>query len=60
MRVALVLGSLVAVAGVVGQYAWLQRDVLAAQYPALAPVLTKACSLAGCELQARRARLPMW
>ena len=55
MRVALVLGSLVAVAGVVGQYAWLQRDVLAAQYPALAPVLTKACSLAGCELQARRA-----
>ena len=55
MRVALVLGSLVAVAGVVGQYAWLQRDVLAAQYPALAPVLAKACSLAGCELQARRA-----
>ncbi|MEN2388414.1 MULTISPECIES: zinc-ribbon and DUF3426 domain-containing protein [Comamonas] len=55
MRVALVLGSLVAVAGAVGQYAWLQRDVLAAQYPALAPVLAKACSLAGCELQARRA-----
>ena len=55
MRVALVLGSLVAVAGVVGQHAWQQRDVLAAQYPALAPVLAKACSLAGCELQARRA-----
>lgn len=55
MRVALVLGSLVAVVGVVGQYAWLQRDALAAQYPALAPVLAKACSLAGCELQARRA-----
>lgn len=55
MRVALVLGSLAAVAGVVGQHAWQQRDVLAAQYPALAPVLTKACSLAGCELQARRA-----
>lgn len=55
MRVALVLGSLAAVAGVVGQHAWQQRDVLAAQYPALAPVLTKACTLAGCELQARRA-----
>ena len=55
MRVALVLGSLLAVAGVVGQHAWQQRDVLAAQYPALAPVLAKACSLAGCELQARRA-----
>lgn len=55
MRVALVLGSLAAVAGVVGQHAWQQRDVLAAQYPALAPVLAKACSLAGCELQARRA-----
>lgn len=55
MRVALVLGSLLAVAGVAGQHAWQQRDVLAAQYPALAPVLAKACSLAGCELQARRA-----
>ncbi len=55
MRVTLVLGSLAAVAGVVGQHAWQQRDVLAAQYPALAPVLAKACSLAGCELQARRA-----
>ncbi|NIF83440.1 DUF3426 domain-containing protein [Comamonas sp. Tr-654] len=55
MRVVLVLGSLLAVAGVVGQHAWQQRDVLAAQYPALAPVLAKACSLAGCELQARRA-----
>lgn len=55
MRVALVLGSLAAVAGVVGQHAWQQRDVLAAQYPALTPVLTKACTLAGCELQARRA-----
>lgn len=55
MRVALVLGSLLAAAGVVGQHAWQQRDVLAAQYPALAPVLAKACSLAGCELQARRA-----
>ncbi|MDR3065706.1 MAG: zinc-ribbon domain-containing protein [Comamonas sp.] len=55
MRVALVLGSLVAVAGVVAQHAWQQRDGLAAQYPALAPVLAKACSLAGCELQARRA-----
>ena len=55
MRVALVLGSMLAIAGVVGQHAWQQRDVLAAQYPALAPVLAKACSLAGCELQARRA-----
>lgn len=54
MRVALLLGSLVAVAGVGGQYAWQQRDVLAAQYPALTPVLTEACSLVGCELQARR------
>lgn len=55
MRVALVLGSLAAVAGVVGQHAWQQRDVLAAQYPALAPLLAKTCALAGCELQARRA-----
>lgn len=54
MRVALLLGSLAAVAGVGGQYVWQQRDVLAAQYPALNPVLTKACSLVGCELQARR------
>ena len=54
MRVVLVLGSLVAVAGVAGQYAWQQRDALAAQYPALAPTLEQACRLAGCELQARR------
>lgn len=54
MRAVLVLGSLAAVAGVAGQYAWQQRDALAAQYPALTPVLTQACSLAGCELQARR------
>lgn len=54
MRAVLVLGSLAAVAGVAGQYAWQQRDALAAQYPVLTPVLTQACSLAGCELQARR------
>lgn len=54
MRVVLVLGSLVAVAGVAGQYAWQQRDALAAQYPALAPTLEQACRLASCELQARR------
>ena len=54
MRVVLVLGSLVAVAGVAGQYAWQQRDALAAQYPALAPTLEQACRLAGCELKARR------
>lgn len=54
MRVVLVLGSLLAVAGVAGQYAWQQRDALAAQYPALAPTLEQACRLAGCELQARR------
>lgn len=54
MRAVLVLGSLAAVAGVAGQYAWQQRDALAAQYPALTPVLTQACRLAGCELQARR------
>ena len=54
VRAVLVLGSLAAVVGVAAQYAWQQRDALAAQYPALTPVLTKACSLAGCELQARR------
>ena len=54
MRAVLVLGSLAAVAGVAGQFAWQQRDALAAQYPALTPVLTQACRLAGCELQARR------
>lgn len=54
MRAVLVLGSLAAVAGVAGQYAWQQRDALAAQYPALTPVLRQACSLAGCELQAWR------
>ena len=54
MRVVLVLGSLAAVAGVAGQYAWQQRDTLAAQYPELAPALEQACHWAGCELQARR------
>ncbi|QXZ09404.1 zinc-ribbon domain-containing protein [Comamonas sp. Y33R10-2] len=54
MRIALVVGSLAAAAGVVSQHAWQQRDALAAQYPALTPTLTSACNLAGCELQARR------
>lgn len=54
MRVALVLGSVLAAGGMAAQYAWQQRDVLAAEYPALAPVLAKACQAAGCELHARR------
>ncbi|MEX8192723.1 DUF3426 domain-containing protein [Comamonas guangdongensis] len=54
MRAALVLGSMLALAGVAAQYAWQQRDVLAAQHPALAPALGQACHLMGCELQARR------
>ena len=54
MRAALVLGSMLALAGVAAQYAWQQRDLLAAQYPALAPALGQACHLMGCELQARR------
>ena len=54
MRVALVLGSVLAAGGMAAQYAWQQRDVLAAEHPALAPVLVKACQTMGCELQARR------
>ena len=54
MRVALVLGSVLAAGGMAAQYAWQQRDVLAAEHPALAPVLAKACQTMGCELQARR------
>lgn len=54
MRVALVLGSVLAAGGIAAQYAWQQRDVLAAEHPALAPVLAKACQTMGCELQARR------
>lgn len=54
MRVALVLGSVLAAGGMAAQYAWQQRDALAAEYPALAPVLAKACQAAGCELHARR------
>ena len=54
MRVALVLGSVLAAGGMAAQYAWQQRDVLAAEHPALAPVLVKVCQTMGCELQARR------
>lgn len=54
MRIALLLGSVLAVAGVAGQYAWHQRDALAAQYPQLTPMLQQVCQHAGCELSARR------
>ena len=54
VRVALVLGSVVAAGGLLAQHAWQQRDTLAAEYPALAPALTKACKAVGCELQPRR------
>ena len=54
MRIALLLGSVLAVAGVAGQYAWHQRDALAAQYPQLTPMLQQVCQHAGCELGARR------
>ena len=54
MRIALLLGSALAVAGVAGQYAWHQRDALAAQYPQLTPMLQQVCQHAGCELGARR------
>ena len=54
MRVALVLGSVLGLGGMAAQYAWQQRDALAAQYPAVAPALAKACQAMGCELQARR------
>ena len=54
MRIALLLGSVIAVAGVAGQYAWHQRDALAAQHPQLAPVLQQVCARVGCTLGARR------
>ena len=54
MRIALLLGSVLAVAGVAGQYVWHQRDALAAQYPQLTPMLQQVCQHAGCELGARR------
>ena len=54
MRIALLLGSVLAVAGVAGQYAWHQRDALVAQYPQLTPMLQQVCQHAGCELGARR------
>lgn len=54
MRVALLLGSVIAFAGVVGQYAWHQRDALAAQHPQLAPALQQVCARVGCTLGARR------
>ena len=54
VRVALVLGSVAAAGGLLAQHAWQQRDTLAAEYPALAPALTKACKAVGCELQPRR------
>ena len=54
MRIALLLGSVIGVAGVAGQYAWHQRDALAAQHPQLAPVLQQVCARVGCTLGARR------
>ena len=54
MRIALVLGSVIAVAGVAGQYVWHQRDALAVQHPQLAPVLQQICVRVGCKLDARR------
>ncbi|WP_417283446.1 DUF3426 domain-containing protein [Comamonas sp.] len=54
VRAALLLGSLLAVAALVAQYAWQQRDALAVQYPALRPPLSVLCKAAGCQLQPRR------
>ena len=55
VRGALVLACLCAVLGLGGQYAWHCRDALAAQNPALQPLLQSMCHALGCELQARKA-----
>lgn len=54
VRVALVLGSLLAVGALAGQVMWGQRDALAVQHPSLAPTLQTLCAMTGCELQPRR------
>ncbi|CAM4152673.1 Zinc finger/thioredoxin putative domain-containing protein [Comamonas aquatilis] len=54
VRAVLLLGSLLAVVALAAQYAWQQRDALAAQYPGLRPPLGVLCKAAGCQLQPRR------
>ncbi len=55
MRAALALASVAAGLLLAGQWLVAQRDLVAARTPALKPMLTAACGLLGCEVQAPRA-----
>lgn len=55
VRAALAIASVAAGLLLAGQWTVAQRDLVAARSPGLKPMLTAACGLLGCEVQAPRA-----
>lgn len=49
-RAVLAVASLVLLAGLVVQVAWRERDLIAAQHPAMRPALQAVCRVLGCEV----------
>ncbi|MDM4767650.1 zinc-ribbon and DUF3426 domain-containing protein [Pelomonas sp. SE-A7] len=51
VRISLGLGCLLMLGLLAAQFTWQFRDMLASQYPALAPTLRTACESLGCKIQ---------
>jgi len=55
MRAALAAAALLGVLGLAAQITWAYRDLAAARYPALRPLLEQGCAWLGCRIEAARA-----
>jgi len=55
VRAALAGAALLGVAGLAAQVTWAYRDLAAARYPGLRPVLEQGCAWLGCRIEAARA-----
>ncbi|HSQ71811.1 MAG TPA: DUF3426 domain-containing protein [Rubrivivax sp.] len=55
MRAALAAAALLGVLGLGAQITWAYRDLAAARYPALRPLLEQGCAWLGCRIEAARA-----
>jgi len=55
VRAALAAAALLGVLGIAGQIVYEYRDLAAARFPQLRPVLEQACALLGCRVEAARA-----
>jgi hypothetical protein len=55
VRAALAAAALAGVAGLAAQITWAYRDLAAARYPGLRPVLEQGCAWLGCRIEAARA-----